>query len=51
MIDEDRLFAEVALLAFHFHWSLDEILGLDHGLRQRFVRELDQLLDVTPAEG
>ncbi|MRG59570.1 hypothetical protein GE115_06755 [Agromyces sp. CFH 90414] len=36
----DRLHAEVAYVAYHFHWSLDEILDLEHPQRQRYVREI-----------
>jgi hypothetical protein len=38
--DTDRLFEEVAYVAYHFHWSLDEILDLEHPLRRRFVEEI-----------
>ena len=36
----ERLFEEVAYVAFHFHWSLDEILDLEHADRQHFVRQI-----------
>ena len=36
----DRLFEEVAYVAYHFHWSMDEILDLEHADRQRFVEEI-----------
>jgi hypothetical protein len=36
----ERLYSEVAYVAFHFHWSLDEIMGLEHPLRIRFVEEI-----------
>lgn len=36
----ERLFEEVAYVAYHFHWSLDEILDLEHADRQRFVDEI-----------
>lgn len=39
----DRLYEEVAYLAYHFHWSLDEILDLEHPLRQRFVEEIAKI--------
>lgn len=35
----DRLFEEVAHLAWHFHWPQDEILRLEHRDRQRWVAE------------
>jgi hypothetical protein len=38
--DADRLFDEVAYVAYHFHWPLGEILDLEHSLRQRFVEEI-----------
>jgi len=33
----DTLFDEITYLAYHFHWSLDEVLDLEHPLRRRFV--------------
>jgi uncharacterized protein DUF6760 len=41
--DGDRLFEEVAYIAYHFHWSLDEILDLEHPLRRRFVEEIARI--------
>ena len=36
----DRLYEEVAYVAYHFHWSLDEILDLEHPLRRTFVEQI-----------
>lgn len=36
----DRLFEEVAYVAYHFHWPLAEIMDLEHPLRRRFVEEI-----------
>ena len=36
----ERLYEEVAYVAYHMHWSLDEILNLEHADRQRFVDEI-----------
>ena len=33
----DRLFEEVAYVAYHFHWSMGEIMDLEHADRQRFA--------------
>jgi hypothetical protein len=41
--DPDRLFEEIAYLAYHFHWPLGEILDLEHPLRQRFVEEIGRI--------
>lgn len=39
----DRLFREIAYVAYHFHWSLEEILDLEHPLRRRFVAEIAEI--------
>ena len=39
----ERLYEEVAYVAYHFHWSLEEILDLEHPLRQRFVEEIGRI--------
>lgn len=36
----DRLYAEVAYIAYHFHWPLDDLLDLEHPERQRFAAEI-----------
>ena len=36
----DRLYEEVAYVAYHFHWSMNELLDLDHPTRRRFVDEI-----------
>jgi hypothetical protein len=39
----EQLFEEVAYIAYHFHWSRDEILRLDHRERQRWAGEIARL--------
>jgi hypothetical protein len=39
----ERMFEEIAYVAFHLHWPLDEILDLEHPLRQRFVEEIGRI--------
>jgi len=36
----DQLYEEVAYVAYHFHWSLQELFDLDHSTRRRFVSEI-----------
>jgi hypothetical protein len=36
----DRVYHEAAFLSRHVHWTLTEVLGLDHGERRRWVREI-----------
>lgn len=39
----ERLHEEVAYIAYHFHWPLDDILGLEHGDRRRWVEEIGKI--------
>ena len=39
----DSLYEEVAFIAYHFHWPLDDILNLEHGDRQRFMDEISAI--------
>lgn len=39
----DLLHGEVALIALHFHWSLEQIVMLEHRDRNRWVTEIHQL--------
>ena len=39
----DRLYEEVAYMAYYLHWSHEEILDLDHLERQRFVAQISAL--------
>lgn len=36
----ERLYEEVAYVAYHFHWRLEDILDLEHPQRLRFVGEI-----------
>jgi hypothetical protein len=39
----DRIHEEVAYVAYHFHWALDDILDLEHGRRLRYVEEIARI--------
>lgn len=39
----DRLFEEVAFIAYHFHWPLADILKLEHPDRERLVNEISAI--------
>ena len=39
----DRLFEEVAYVAYYFHWPYEEIMGLEHRERQRWVAEIARI--------
>lgn len=44
-VPEDRLLEEIAVLAYHFHWPLSELLDLEHPLRRRFLDALAGIRD------
>jgi hypothetical protein len=39
----DRMYEEVSYVAYHFHWSFDELLDLEHPVRRRFVEEIGRI--------
>ena len=39
----ERLYEEVAFIAYHFHWSHEEIIQMDHQARQRWVEEISKI--------
>lgn len=39
----DRLQEEVAYLAYHFHWPMDDLLALEHRDRQIWVEEVAKI--------
>lgn len=39
----ERLYEEVAYVAYHFHWGLDDVLDLEHPDRQRFIDEIARI--------
>ncbi|MBR8639396.1 hypothetical protein KEF29_09015 [Streptomyces tuirus] len=46
----DRLHEEIAYVAYHFHWSMDEILNLEHRDRRRYTNEIASLVTRAGAE-
>ncbi|WP_190344765.1 DUF6760 family protein [Streptomyces venezuelae] len=47
----DRLHEEIAYVAYHFHWSLEEILDIEHRDRRRFTEQIARLVTRAAAEG
>ena len=39
----EAVWQETAYLAYHLHWSLDDVLGLEHLDRMRMVRAVVNL--------
>jgi hypothetical protein len=50
----DRVFEEVAYVAYYFHWPHDQVMNMEHRERQRWVAEIakiDQRLNDAMASG
>jgi len=39
----DRIYEEVAFIAYHFHWSWDEIMNMEHRERHKWVEEISSI--------
>jgi hypothetical protein len=39
----EALYEQVAYVAYHFHWSREEILDLEHPERLRYVDQIGRL--------
>jgi len=39
----DRIYEEVAFLAFHFHWPHEEIMHMEHRERKRWCEEISKI--------
>ena len=39
----DQLYEEVAYISYYFHWSLQDILELEHGERRRWTGEISRI--------
>jgi hypothetical protein len=47
----ERLYEEMAFIAYHFHWSRGELLNLEHAERKRWCRQISAInrqLDAVP---
>jgi hypothetical protein len=39
----DRVWEEVAYVAYYLHWPLDSILDLEHPVRERVISEIGKI--------
>lgn len=39
----EKLTGEVAYLAYHLHWPLDEILAMEHKERHTWIKEVSEI--------
>ncbi|MEU8785756.1 MULTISPECIES: DUF6760 family protein [unclassified Streptomyces] len=45
-----RIEEEVAYLAYHFHWGIDDILDLEHADRRAYVSQIATLVERAERE-
>ena len=38
-----ELYEEMAFIAYHFHWSHEELMDLEHAERRRWCREISAI--------
>ncbi len=39
----DRIYEEVAFIAYHFHWQHEDIMNMEHRERQRWCEEISKI--------
>ena len=40
---QDRLYQEMAFLAYYLHWPMEELMKLDHRARRRWCEEVSTI--------
>ncbi|QAU25017.1 hypothetical protein EO087_14275 [Dyella sp. M7H15-1] len=49
-VADERLYAEIAFIAYHFHWSLDEVMAMEHAERRHFCEHISRINQAMSAE-
>ena len=39
----DKLSSEVAYIAYHFHWGIDDVLDMEHQERHMWIKEISEI--------
>jgi len=39
----DKIYEEIAFIAYHFHWSYDDIMNMEHSERKRWCEEISKI--------
>ena len=39
----DKLSGEVAYIAYHFHWGIDDVLDMEHQERHMWIKEISEI--------
>lgn len=48
----DELYREMSFISYYFHWSMDEVSGLDHQSRRQWCQEISDInKSLNPSQG
>lgn len=47
----DRLYEEVAYVAYYFHWPHEQVMAMEHRERQRWVAEISRINERLNEDG
>ena len=47
----DRIYEEVAFIAYYFHWGAEEIMKLPHSERKKWCEEISKINKKVSEEG
>jgi hypothetical protein len=50
MYPEERLYEEIAFIAYYFHWSYQDLMEMDHRERRRWCEEISRINRQLEAE-
>ena len=39
----DRIYEEVAFIAYYFHWQFEDVISLEHPERRRWCKEISRI--------
>jgi hypothetical protein len=39
----ERIYEEISYIAYHFHWSSQELMNMDHGERRKWCEEIRKI--------
>ncbi len=40
---EEELYKEMSFISYYFHWSSEDVLGLDHASRRKWCSQISQI--------
>lgn len=45
------MYREMAFISYYFHWSSDDVMGLEHGMRRKWCKEISDIhREISPSK-